>query len=368
MPRNAPSNVPSTRTWLTAVAFAAVCIVLGPRASSAAELAQTTRVDVAPQTDDTLSVAAASTATALPGFLAAGKARPARGVYVPGAAQDPALLAAFEALAGAPVDIVHSYQPWGFDEGQPGYQPVLDQQALRRVAAHGATPMITWEPRGPVASAGGRDPSRVATISSGYFDSYIDDWARGLKSFGRPVYLRPFHEMNNPSQAWAYGQNGNTAADEIAAWRYVHDRFERLGATNVLWVWSPNTENTQVAFAQLYPGDRYVDWLGVDGYNGGTQLDWGGWLSPMQVFDRSYRSLVALSPTKPIMIAETSSVEQGGSKATWIQQLFHELPLAFPNVQAIVWFQADLTVRGEANWRLDTTPGALEAFRAAAQL
>jgi len=290
---------------------------------------------------------------------------PAHGVYIPGAAQEPAVLAAFEALTGAPVGIVHWYQPWGYDERQPWYQPVLDQPALRRVAAHGATPLITWEPRGPVASAGGRDPSRVSTILSGQFDSYIDEWARGLKSFGLPVYLRPFHEMNNAAQPWAYGQNGNSAADEIAAWRYVHDRFARIGANNVLWVWSPNTENTQVSFAQLYPGDDYVNWLAVDGYNGGTQLNWGGWLSPVQLFDRSYRSLVALSPSRPIMIAETSTVEQGGSKATWIKELFNDLPAAFPNVQAIVWFHTDTTARGEADWRVNTTAAALDAFKAA---
>ncbi|MGI9146986.1 MAG: glycoside hydrolase family 26 protein [Chloroflexota bacterium] len=287
------------------------------------------------------------------------------GVYVPGGAQNAALLSAFEVQTGAPAGIVHWYQPWGASQ-DPWYQPALDVEALRQVTAHGALPLITWEATGAVASAGGLDPSRVRTIVGGQFDTYVDEWARGLKAFGKPVYLRPFHEMNNPAYAWAYGQSDNTAADEVAAWRYVHDRFAHIGASNVVWVWSPNTENTQVALSELYPGDGYVDWLGVDGYNGGTQLSWGGWLSPQQVFGRSYASLTALSPAKPIMIAETSSVEQGGSKADWIQELFRDLPAAFPNVRAIVWFQADTTARGEADWRAGTSQSALDAFRQSA--
>jgi beta-mannanase len=171
--------------------------------------------------------------------------------------------------------------------------------------------------------------------------------------------------MNNPGYLWAYGQNGNTARDLIAAWRYVHERFARVGASNVMWVWSPNTETDQVSFRDLYPGDAYVDWLGVDGYNGGTQLGWGGWRSPQDVFRRSYRSLVALNPTKPIMIAETSTVEQGGDKAQWIDDLFNSLPSTFVNVRAIVWFQADHTTRGEADWRVNSSGAALKAYQAA---
>jgi len=283
---------------------------------------------------------------------------PTLGAYVAGAPQDAGRLDEFEAMTGHRPAIVHWYQPWGYTKGP--YQPVLDRAALDAVAARGAAPMITWEAWGPLD---GVDPSRLRTIPTGAFDDYIDRWARELRTFRAPVYLRLFHEMNNPRYPWAYGQNGNTARDLIAAWRHVHGRFARAGATNVRWVWSPNTENDLVPFGAIYPGDAYVDWLGVDGYNGGRDLDWDGWRSPADVFSRSFDAFRALSPTKPVMIAETSTVEQGGSKARWIRELYTDLPAAYPTLRAIVWFHDDLTSRGEADWRIDTSDAAIGAFR-----
>lgn len=282
------------------------------------------------------------------------------GAYIPGGAQDMTLLDSFEMMIGHRIAFVPWYQPWGYSSGW--YSAPLDITALNAAAARGATPLITWEAWGPV---NGHDPSHVANILSGQFDAYIDSWAYGLQAFGKPVYLRLFHEMNNQSYPWAYGTNGNSADDLINAWRYVHDRFARAGATNVRWVWSPNTENSLVTFSDLYPGDAYVDWFGVDGYNGGTALPWGGWLTAQQVFERSYRSFQALNAGKPIMIAETSSVEQGGSKAQWITDLFATaLPQAFPNVHAIIWFDEDLAAKGQANWKVDSSATALQSFSA----
>jgi len=280
------------------------------------------------------------------------------GVYIPGAAQDTTLLDTFEGAAGKRMGIVHWYQPWGYTKGW--YSSPLDVAALEAVAARGATPMITWEAWGPID---GVDPSHVANIPTGAFDVYIDAWARGLKTFGKPVYLRLFHELNNQSYPWAYGTNGNTAEDLIAAWRYVHDRFARIGAANVRWVWSPNTENDLVAFGALYPGDAYVDWFGVDGYNGGSLLAWGGWLPAQQLFARSYRSFLAINPSKPVMIAEIGSVEQGGSKPNWITDLFAAtLPNTFPNIRAVVWFDDNLSDRGQADWRVESSQVSLHAF------
>jgi hypothetical protein len=287
------------------------------------------------------------------------------GVYIPGAAQETELLDRYEAQVGQRAAIVHWYQPWGVESARGAwYQPELDTRALQEIAGRGSTPMITWEAWGTL---NGADPSRVRTIPTGVFDDYIDSWANGLRDFEQLVYLRLFHELNNPSYPWAYGNNGNTAEDLIAAWRYVHDRFVAAGATNVEWVWSPTTVNNVTSFSALYPGDAYVDWLGVDGYNGGNvYLDWwDGWASPAEVFDDSLERLIAINPTKPIMIVETSSVEQGGSKAHWIEELYVDLPQRFPHVRAILWFNAPWGEDERANWLIDSSRASLDAYRAA---
>lgn len=310
----------------------------------------------------------AGAATLRGGSVAADDTRPIVGVFVPGAERDLSLLDAFETMTGKRMGIVHWFQPWAYP-GQTTFVPP-DMRALAAVTARGGTPMITWEAFGPV---GGPDPARLATIPTGAFDAHIDTWAQGLKAFGRPVYLRPFHEMNYHGYPWSVGTNGNTAADLVAAWRYIHDRFARVGADNVRWVWCPNPENEAVPYRALYPGDAYVDWFGLDLYNGGTQFDWGGWQPPQRLAERSYRSMYVLNATKPVMLAEVSSVEAGGDKGVWIGDLFATLPQAMPNVRAILWFHDDWTSKWQgdarlgnlprADWRVDTSGAALHSYR-----
>jgi Glycosyl hydrolase family 26 len=259
------------------------------------------------------------------------------------------------------MDIIPWFQPWGYTNGW--YQPALDTAALATVAARDATPLITWEAWGTV---NGVDPSHLANIPTGAFDAYIDSWAQGLRAFGKPVYLRLFHEMNYQHYPWAIGVNGNTAADLVAAWRYVHDRFTRIGAANVRWVWSPNPDNGVVAYRAIYPGDAYVDWFGLDVYNGGTQFAWGGWLSAEQIAARSYQLMQAINPATPVMLPEVGSIELGGSKAQWITDLYTSLPRAEPMVRAILWFEDRVEIEGQqVDWRVSSSGSAVQAYIAA---
>ena len=67
---------------------------------------------------------------------------------------------------------------------------------------------------------------------------------------------------------------------------------------------------------------------------------------------------------KPIMISEIASTEQGGSKAAWITDWFlRDLPAEYPRVRAVVWFDQDK----EADWRFNSSPASLAAFKQVAQ-
>ncbi len=275
------------------------------------------------------------------------------GVWQPGAPWDMSKLLALETMIGGKVQIVHWYQGWG------AANKALDLNVLQAVDSHGSIPLITWEPWD--YTKGINQPQyKLSRIAAGAFDSYIRSWAVGLKSFGKPVFLRFAHEMNAPTYPWSVGANGNSAGDYIRAWRHVHDIFAQAGASNVLWVWSPNVEYAGTTpFADVYPGSAYVDWMALDGYNGGRDLPWGGWQSFAQIFGNSYRKLTALS-SKPVMIAETASVEGGGSKAQWITDaLTVQVPTNFPRIKAVVWFNE----RREADWRVNSSSTALAAIK-----
>jgi len=221
------------------------------------------------------------------------------------------------------------------------------------IAQRGASHVVTWEPNGYT----------LASIAAGAHDDFIRSWARGATAWGGRIYLRPMHEMNGNWYDWGRGVNGNTASDFVRAWRHMHDIFVEEGATNVRWVWSPNVRyGSEYPLADLYPGDAYVDWIGLDGYNWGLDPHLGqpAWQDFGDIFGATYREVTSLAPGKPVMIAEMASTENGGDKAQWILTTFlRDIP-HYPAVRAVIWFnQAD----GVSDFRINSSPAALAAFR-----
>lgn len=217
----------------------------------------------------------------------------------------------------------------------------------------GSTLMLSW--RG----------TRAEEILDGSADARIAANARALAAYGRPVYLRFAWEMNGSWFDWCGVHSPSGADGFIRAWRRVHDIFGAAGASNVAWVWCVNwndnpAEPANVA-ARYYPGDAYVDWIGVDGFNDSGQ-------NPERLFGAFYR---AYAGRKPLMIGETAvtrpdngpSVE--GAEATWIASLAAWIK-GHPDIRALVWFDTDVTAEtgGTIDWRIDAFSGELAAYRA----
>lgn len=253
-------------------------------------------------------------------------------------------------LVNARVRLFTYYRAWAAS-------PRFDSAYADAVRAHGATPAITWEPWDP--ARGVSQPAyALRAITGGGYDGYLRAWARGIRAWGHPLVLRFAHEMNGNWYPWAEGVNGNGAGEYVAAWRHVRSIFASEGARNVTWVWSPNISfPSSRPLAELYPGDALVDRVGLDGYNGGAALPWGGWKSFSQLFDPSIGEVRRFT-AKPLVIGETASVEAGGSKAAWIRDFFAALK-ARPNIVAFTWFDYNK----EADWRVNSSVSAAAAFR-----
>lgn len=253
-------------------------------------------------------------------------------------------------LVGEGPSIVTFYQDWA---------QAVPVTLLNQIDARGATPVITWEPW--LWGAGTTQPDyALANIIGGNFDAYINQWAAGLKSYGKQVMLRFAHEMNGNWYPWSESINGNSPGQYIAAWQHVHDIFTANGVTNVKWVWSPNVPYSgSISFPALYPGDTYVDIVALDGYNWGTTQTWGSvWQDPTTLFSDGLTQLRSVAPGKPILIAETASAEQGGDKAAWNGQL-----VSYFNSQSdiigFVWFD----LNKEVDWRIDSTTTSATALK-----
>ncbi|MHB8465115.1 MAG: glycoside hydrolase family 26 protein [Acidimicrobiales bacterium] len=272
------------------------------------------------------------------------------GVATARGTQDLGQLDTFNSAAGKKAALFSYYNDFssGFDAG-----------AADAVRARGAQPMITWEPWDPSNGSVNQPAYSLAAIAGGRYDSYIVGWAHQVKAWGHALTLRFAHEMNANWYPWDEGVNGNTPGQYVAAWRHVHDLFAAAGVSNVSWVWSPNVvDSGTTALTELYPGDAYVDWLGVDGYNWGTTQSWSGWQSFTDVFGATLAQLRGLSKHQ-IMIGETASAEQGGSKADWIRGLFSGLA-SNNDIRAFVWFNLDK----ETDWTIQSSSAAQAAFAA----
>jgi hypothetical protein len=260
------------------------------------------------------------------------------------AAQDE--VAAFEASIGRTLAINHHNYGWtqSFPSG-------LEQWDL----ASGRIPMISWH------------GTALDSINDGSQDAIIAARADALKALGDQVFLRWGWEMNGNWYPWDGTHNNdpgktNGPAKYVAAWRRIHTIFRDRGATNVVFVWCPGNSSWPTSdwndHENYYPGDEYVDWVGVDGYNWGTTQSWSSWRSFSQIFGSFYADYAS---RKPIMIAETGSQEAGGDKATWMANAAAAMRSNYPAIAAFVYFHAP------SGWLVTSSDAALAAFAELAQ-
>ncbi len=277
------------------------------------------------------------------------------GLEYPGV-PDPGALSKYEGEIGKPVSLVLWYESW-VSYGQPQFFPVAQMNDIRQ---HGSIPVLAWYPD-EYPSPSSLAKYSLANIINGTWDNYIRQYAQQAAAWGHPFFLRFASEMNGSWTPWSEQSNGNSPGQFVRMWRHVHDIFTSVGATNVTWAWCPNTEGYGTTpIQELYPGNTYVDWAGVDGYNFGPRL--GAWRPFYPLFHPTYQHELSFIPsTMPIMIGETGSVEDGGSKAGWITDaLTTELPKNFPRIEGFIWFDAK---DGNYDLSLDTSQQALSAFR-----
>lgn len=264
-----------------------------------------------------------------------------------------------------------------------GWDEDFRANAVTRAWDRGMMPMLTWESR-PIASQNDvvDEPEySLPRIIAGDFDAYLTKYAQDVVATGLPLAIRLDHEMNSIWYPWSEQTgagapiNGNSPGDYVKMWQHVHDIFEAAGANQyVIWVWSPNIINNLPSALQgietlqgLYPGDAYVDWVGVSGYQRPPyKADNDSTFS--YTYDRTLDQLRAITDKK-ILLAEVGASETGGTKPAWVTSFFHGFdPGANDDVIGFAWFNLAVStyVSGELatnDWRVTSRANTLEAFR-----
>lgn len=274
----------------------------------------------------------------------------------------------FERDTDVRLDLIDVYIDWS--------TPVANvTHTLKHIGKHGALPILTWEAQTITTQdilAGTRelplrDGRRVA------LDDYVAEFAAGVCDVAilnhQPVLIRMLHEMNGDWFAWgiSYEKDGkfpNSDDSYRRTWVKLHDAFDSRCGNDVLFVWAINHASIGpgTSFMGTYPGDDYVDFVGIDGYNWGSRASWG-W----QGFDTLFQpGLCTLEreTSKPILIAEVGSSEEGGDKAAWIRDMLRNVA-ARERVQGFVWLnheKYEVQVDGIMDWPVDSSFKSLEAF------
>jgi hypothetical protein len=250
-----------------------------------------------------------------------------------------------EKTLGTTFALLQFYSAWG---DKPEQQFPL--RAVQAIAELGSVPVITWEPwlvdfdsrlHPDLPLRDDRDRGGLASIARGMYDFYIDAWAADAAKYGQPLLIRFGHEMNDPYR-YPWGPQNNSAADYVAAWRHVIDRFRTAGARNVLFVWAPHL--AYKGYEAYYPGDSYTDWIGTGVLNFGKVARWSDWWSFREIFGQKYPTLARYK--KPVMIAELGSLAYGGDRNAWYRDAFRDFTAKYPRVKAVLFFNVphDATV------------------------
>lgn len=247
--------------------------------------------------------------------------------------------------------IVSTYLAW-----EPGALPV---ETWQKIIDHGAIPMVTWEPWTNLFPQYEHHPQLSKNkkvfhyITEGFFDDYIDDMALSLRSLAFPVFLRFAHEMDNPMYPWSTSGD-NTPEEFKAAWRYVFERFEKLGVQNVTWVWNPWQSTAVEQYfpsGQHFPESRYVDWIGVTCLNYGNANKDGRWYSFEELYGPFQKEINRLSINLPVMLTEFGSVSYGGNATEWVSGALLIIKKNYPEVKGAVLFFTDQDKNWVTSWR-----------------
>ncbi|MCA9361593.1 hypothetical protein KC845_03490 [Candidatus Kaiserbacteria bacterium] len=270
------------------------------------------------------------------------------GVYT---GSNPNDISNFENKVGINPDYLAYFIHWG---NGPNHQGVLLPNWLEGVVADkGRTLVLFWEASDYTGHTTIQPDYSHRAILRGDWDEYLEDFATNLKNYNGQVILVPFSELNGNWNPWSGTTNGNTPEEVVASYRYVHKFFDdvpnvKFGiAFNAASV--PNTEANQIE--RYYPGDEYVDYVGVDGFNYNDP-----WLTASEVFTSALNRITKFG--KPMIVFSFGSSE-GSQKPAWLNEALNEVFPQYPLLRGWVYFNQNK----ERNWLLWSDNNTFKVFK-----
>lgn len=283
---------------------------------------------------------------------------------------------AFDSLTGNPAIWVYFSDNWFHGIKFP-------QKELEIINSTGKIPFIRMMPRSDFIE-GNQDPVyTLQKIIDGNFDNEFVQYAKSAGYFGKPIMIEFGTEVNGNWFSWSGMYNGGGETDnygnpEMAdgperfrdAYKHIINIFRKEGADNITWVFHAAAESAPEEkwnrMTEYYPGDNYIDWIGVSIY--GAQEQGEKWHTFKKLITNCYNELRTVSAMKPIAILEFGVIEDPhkGNKAKWIHDALQLLiDSKFPGIKAIsYWHSLWRDDNGIINnMRLDSSPESIIEYK-----
>ena len=250
---------------------------------------------------------------------------------------------------------------------------------------HGSVPYIRLMLRSSADQNKSEPVYTLSKIINGAFDNDLRAWCDGARDFGARLIVEYGTEVNGEWFSWNGKWNGGGASIGYGDPAFPNgperfrDAYRRIiqvcrdeGALNITWVFHVNDGDwpnvSWNRFENYYPGDEYIDWLAVSSYGAQTPLD-DDWPVFRESMDSVYPRLAALTPDKPIIVAEFGVTANNplGSQSLWARDALTDL-LAFrwPRVMGFSWWnewwQNDNNPAHDTDMRLQTNPSLAQVF------
>jgi hypothetical protein len=227
-----------------------------------------------------------------------------------------------------------------------GWREPFKTSFAMTVRDHGAATIVQMDPTHIPVSA----------IADGYYDNYLRSFAQSVRAFRYPVVIGFGHEMNANWYSWGYGQTPPSTF--VAAWRHIVMLFRSQHASNVTWLWTVQADAPGTGpIAWWWPGEKYVTWVGIDGY----------YYRPYETFGSIFGKTIVQIRTvtsRPVLISETAVGPIAGQTVK-ISDLF--AGMRHYGTLGLVWF--DITQNNglyHQDWHIENSLAAKNVFRRAA--
>ena len=246
-------------------------------------------------------------------------------------------LSSFDAAIGYQANLTARYLLWGQS---------LPVDFLNEARQEGSQVMLELMPRN----------ISLQKLLTGAGDSYLRQLATQIEQSHQRLLLSFAPEMNGRWNSW--GPQNVPPSVFVEAWRHVHNVINAIAGSAITWVWqisrSFNASEPVTKLKELWPGSKYVQRVGIDGYFYQKSDNF------FNVFGISLKEIQTFT-NEPVIITETSI----GQRADQVQKI----PVLFAGIRywhvvGFIWF--DRNQKGNIyhqDWQLEGHPLAIAAIR-----